>query len=356
MEKFTLNFTENTCDILVGKNLNQGLNSILPDERRFFIIDDFIYKNYYDSYLSGIIREGYDDFYIFKSVEKNKDIDSVIDIIKFMSFKEYLRDCVLICIGGGIIGDISGFISSIYMRGIKFINIPTTLLSQVDSCIGGKNAINLNGCKNLIGTFNQPNKVIIDINFIDTLCPREILSGLAEALKYGIICKYEFLKYIYENISTILKRDKDVIYNVVLSSIGFKRDIIQKDEYDTSIRKILNYGHTIGHAIESATNYIAYTHGESVMIGMYYEGLIAYKLKLIDKNYFDYMGKVLRGFNIVFNRGILNTQEFYDALCIDKKNKGDKISFILPIAPSNVCEYMFSIDEIKELRLWNFDF
>lgn len=356
MEKFTLNLTGNKCDILVGRDLSNNLCGILPKERRFFIIDKFIHNNYYDTYFKDLVRKGYDDLYIFESVERNKNIDSVMDIINFMSSKGYLRDSVLICVGGGIIGDISGFISSIYMRGVKFINIPTTLLSQVDSSIGGKNAINLKGCKNLIGTFNQPSSVIIDINFLETLSRREILSGLAEALKYGIICKYEFLKYIDDNIQNILSGDKDAIYNVVLNSIKFKGDIIEKDEYDTSVRKILNHGHTIGHAVESVTNYLTYTHGESIIIGMYYESLISYKLNLLDKEYFNYISKVLRGFNISFNKGILNTQDFYDALRIDKKNKMDKISFILPTYPSNVCEYMFSVDEIKDLMLWDYDF
>ena len=173
--------------------------------------------------------------------------------------------------------------------GDKIYKYTNTLLAQVDSSIGGKNAINVSGCKNLVGTFNQPHFIVIDNNFLKGLSRREIISGLAEALKYGIVCEYDFLTYIYIYLMDILRGEIEVIREIVKRSCKIKINIIKRDEYDTSIRKILNYGHTVGHAIESVTNYSVYTHGEAVIIGMYYESLIAFKLNLIDETYFAYI-------------------------------------------------------------------
>lgn len=360
MEKFTLKLDRNTCEVLVGKNSLNCLNEYLQDKKCLFIIDKLVYSSYsrfHSKYLSEIFKDTYKyDVYLLDSIETNKDISVVMDIVRHLSEKNYLRDSVIVGIGGGIIGDIAGFVSSIYMRGISFINIPTTLLAQVDSSIGGKNAINFSHCKNLIGTFNQPDKVLIDINFLTTLSKREIISGLAEIIKYGIICEYEFLTYIKQNLNDILNCDTELIYNVVRRSCEFKIGIIKQDEYDKAIRKILNHGHTIGHAIESITNYSLYTHGEAIIIGMYYESVIAYKFGLITCDYFKYIEEILKSFNIKFDSKILETNEFYDALLIDKKNKHNKISFILPIGKSKVEEYMFSVDEIKGYNLSEYYF
>lgn len=340
----------------MGEDSLKHLKDILRYKRCFFIIDKLVYEKFYSTYLVELISGLNHDIYLFECMEKNKDINIVIEIIETLSKNGYIRDSVLIGIGGGIIGDIAGFVSSIYMRGIQFVNIPTTLLAQVDSSIGGKNAINVSGCKNLVGTFNQPHFIIIDNNFLRGLSRREIISGLAEALKYGIICEYDFLTYIYKNLTDILSGEIEVIREIVKRSCEFKIDIIKRDEYDTSIRKILNHGHTIGHAIESVTDYSMYTHGEAIIIGMYYESLIAFKSNLIDEIYFKHISKILKSFDIKFDNNILNEDRFYESLLMDKKNKFSKISFILPISPSKVEEYMFSVNEIKEFNFSKYHF
>ncbi len=354
MEKVSLKFQNRICEVYIGNKIIKDNLSLLPKSDYFILIDKNVYDNYYDEYFKDKFDPKY--VYIFDSFEENKNINRVIDIITHMSDLSCLRNFTLVSIGGGVLGDICGFIASIYMRGIKSIYIPTTLLSMVDSSIGGKNAVNINGIKNLIGTINQPEKVIIDISFINTLGGREILSGLAEVIKYGIICDSSFLKKCKDSLKGVFNKDYNVIFDLIYKSVYFKKDIIEKDEYDMSIRKILNHGHTIGHAIESLTNYKLYTHGEGVIIGMYYESLISFKLNLIDEDYFNYIGSILKSFGISFDEKLLNRDKFYEALCMDKKNIKDRVSFILPIGESKVLEHMLSLDEIRNLNIYNYCF
>lgn len=357
MEKFTLKLDKIKSEVKVGFNILEDILSSKDLKKCFFVIDKFIYnkfKDYYFEFLINNLNER--NFYLLDSIEENKKIDTAIDIVRKLSSGNYLRDTIIIGIGGGIIGDIIGFVSSIYMRGIEFINVPTTLLSQVDSSIGGKNALNVDNGKNLIGTFNYPKEIITDIKFLKTITKRELISGLAEVIKYGIVFNWEFLNYIKENLNNIFELNSDILKHIICKSCEFKISIVEKDSYDVSIRKFLNFGHTIGHAIESVTDYTVYTHGESVLIGMFYESCIAFELNLIDKNYFEYICNFIKSFNIVFDNKLLLKDEFYNALLKDKKNKDDKISFILPIEKSKVCERLFTLDEVKMLDYYKYYF
>lgn len=359
MEKINLNFEGCGCCITVGKSIVGELNNVIRRNKCFFVIDKYIYEKFYDIYFKNIFSNiDLESIYLLESIEENKSLSIVMNIIKKLNVNNYLRDSILIGIGGGIVGDIVGFVSSIYMRGIKFINVPTTLLSQIDSSMGGKNALNVVECKNLIGTFNHPERIIIDIKFLNTLSKRELISGLAEAVKYGIILEYDFLVFIEENLERILNLDQEVIEKIILNSCKFKMSIVEKDEFDFSLRKILNYGHTIGHAIESVTNYSIYTHGEAVLIGMFYEACISYEFGFIDKEYFNYISYVLKKFGISIDQSILKSEQFYSALLRDKKNKSNdkNISFILPVSRSKVLEYYFSLDQIKNIDFLKYCF
>lgn len=345
-----LNFGSCNCSIMIGKNITTKLLNMVEKNRCFFVIDKYIYEKFYEIYFKHILFSvSLESIYLIESNEENKNLSIAMDVIKKLSSNNYLRDSILIGIGGGIIGDIIGFVSSVYMRGIKFINVPTTLLSQIDSSIGGKNALNVDDCKNLIGTFNHPEKIIIDIKFLGTISKRELVSGLAEAIKYGIIFEYNFLVFIERNLEKILSLDEDIIKEIILKSCKFKASVVKKDEYDFSFRRILNYGHTVGHAIESVTNYNIYTHGEAVLIGMFYEACISYEFGLINEEYFNYIGYVLKKFSINIKQDIFEGELFYRALLKDKKNRSGNISFILPINRSKVLEYYFSLDEIKNI-------
>lgn len=351
MEKYTLKVGEITSEIKIGYNILEDILSSKDLRKCFFVIDKFIYEkfsNYYFEFIKKNLHEY--NIYLLDSIEENKKIDSAIDIVRKLNSGNYLRDAIIIGIGGGIIGDIVGFVSSIYMRGIEFINVPTTLLAQVDSSIGGKNALNVDNGKNLIGTFNYPKEVIIDIKFLETITKRELISGLAEVIKYGIVFHWEFLNYIKENLNSIFQLNKDVLKEIICKSCCYKISVVEKDAQDFSVRKFLNFGHTIGHAIESVTDYKVYTHGESVLIGIFYESCIAFELNLIDKYYFEYICEFIKSFNIVFDNKLLLKDSFYEALLRDKKNKDDRISFILPIGKSKVCERLLSLNEVKILN------
>lgn len=350
MEKIVINCEKIKSTIKIGKGIIGDLKKVIHKNKCFFVIDKFIYENFYDIYFKDILdKVEEENIFLLESKEENKNVNTVLSIIDSLS-KNHLRDSILIGIGGGVIGDIIGFVASVYMRGIKFINVPTTLLSQIDSSIGGKNAVNFKNNKNLIGTFNHPLEVIIDINFLNTISKRELVSGLAEVIKYGIVFEEEFLNYIYNNLESILKLEKEVILNIVLKSCKFKVNVVEKDQYDLSLRKVLNFGHTIGHAIESVTQYSLYTHGEAVLIGMFYETCISYKLGFINEEYFNYIVGILRVFKVSVEVNILENNSFYEALLRDKKNRDDKVSFIFPVGPSKVSEYMLSLHEIKKIN------
>lgn len=345
------------CSIIIGENSLSCLETIINGRKTFFVIDKFLYEKFYDEYFRDVLKNyNKEDIYLLESIEKNKDINIALKIIEKLNERNHLRDSLIIGIGGGVIGDVVGFVSSIYMRGIKFINIPTTFLAQIDSSIGGKNALNIYNGKNLIGTFNHPEKIIIHTKFLNTLTKREFVSGLAEAIKYGIVFEDSFLEYIDKNLDEVFKLNSKIIQNIIVKSCEFKAKVVEKDENDFSIRKVLNYGHTIGHAIESVTNYNLYTHGEAILIGMFYEACISYECEFMDRKYFDYIINILKKFKVNFSRNIFGSELFYEALLRDKKNRLDKISFILPTKRSKVLEYMFSLEELKKIDYMRYCF
>ena len=210
--------------------------------------------------------------------EKAKSLSNYQSIINFLIDNKFDRSDGIIAVGGGVIGDISGFVSSTYLRGISYIQIPTTLLAQVDSSVGGKTAINIPAGKNLIGAFYNPKGVIIDTNVLHTLSSRELNAGLAEVIKYGLIQNKYLLSLLEKNVAAILNRNHKIIEEVIFESIKTKAKIVTKDEKETGIRALLNFGHTFGHAIEAHGKYKKILHGEAVAKGM----LIASKISMLE--------------------------------------------------------------------------
>jgi len=210
--------------------------------------------------------------------EKAKSLSNFQSIINFLIDNKFDRSDGIIAVGGGVVGDISGFVSSAYLRGISFIQIPTTLLAQVDSSVGGKTAINIPAGKNLVGAFYNPKGVIIDTNVLHTLSSRELNAGLAEVIKYGLIQNKYLLSLLEKNVVAILNRNHRIIEEVIFESIKTKAKIVTKDEKETGIRALLNFGHTFGHAIEAHGKYKKILHGEAVAKGM----LIASKISMLE--------------------------------------------------------------------------
>lgn len=226
-----------------------------------------LYESDFAQWLSHFPPKSYARF-VFPSGESNKNIDFFIQITQFLLANEFSRGLNLIAIGGGVVGDVTGFVAASYLRGVNFIYCPTTLLAQVDAAIGGKTAINLPEGKNLIGAFYPPKEVICDSHFLATLPEREFASGLAEAVKHGLVCSEAYFNWLKENADAILSREPQTLNELVSESIRLKAQIVARDSRDLGCRQWLNFGHTIGHAIESATGYHRYLHGEAVAIGM----------------------------------------------------------------------------------------
>ncbi|MDC3131628.1 3-dehydroquinate synthase, partial [Pelagibacteraceae bacterium] len=266
--------------------------------------------------------------------EKIKNINFYKKICDILLSKNIDRKSILVCIGGGTLGDLSGFIASTLLRGLEYKLLPTTLLSQVDSSIGGKNGINSKYGKNLIGSFYQPNEVIIDINFLKTLRLREIKSGYAEIIKHALIKDIKFFKWIEKNYSKIFNLDTHILEKAIYNSILIKLWYVKKDPQEKLInqnsRAILNFGHTVGHSLETIYSYNKkLNHGEAISIGMFIEAKISNKLGYLSDKELDIIIKHFQNAKIkLFDKNIKN-KKLIDIIRKDKKNSNNMINIIL---------------------------
>ena len=246
------------------------------------------------------------------------------------------RSSTIIALGGGVIGDLAGFVASTFLRGINFVIVPTTLLAQVDASVGGKVAVNLPQGKNLVGSFYQPKFVYVDLSVLKTLPPKEIRGGLAEVVKYGMIKNKRLFTYLEKNVERIRGLDEKVFHHMVRESIKIKAKVVEEDEREEGKRQILNFGHTIGHAIEAASEYRRYRHGEAVAIGMVAAGDIALKMNFFPRNSFIRLKNLLNRLNLPTTLKGIDKEKFWNALYLDKKIRGGKLHFILPRNIGNV--------------------
>jgi 3-dehydroquinate synthase len=241
------------------------------------------------------------------------------------------RASALVALGGGVIGDITGFVASTYMRGISFVQAPTTLLAQVDSSVGGKTGVNHPLGKNMIGTFYQPRLVLADVGTLETLPQRELLAGMAEVIKYGVIWDESLLSFLEENREKVLNLDRPAVEHIIRRSCEIKAEVVSRDEREEGLRAILNYGHTIGHALETATGYTAYLHGEAVAIGMYVEARLSSRLGLADKREVERIRSLIKAYGLpVEMPSGMETERILSAMRLDKKAVAGELRFILP--------------------------
>ena len=250
------------------------------------------------------------------------------------------RKSLLVAFGGGVIGDMTGFAASIYQRGVDFIQIPTTLLSQVDASVGGKTGINNKYGKNLVGTFHQPKAVYIDSTFLKTLPKREFGAGIAEIIKMAVCFNKDFFEWLEKN---DLNDEKNIDI-AIQKSVQTKAWVVSQDEKEQGLRAALNYGHTFGHVIENLTNYKTYLHGEAVGIGMCMANALAVKLGIMSKENEQRVKKLLEKYDIPTSYKIENVEDFYEHFYLDKKSSNSKIKFIVPIEIGD-CKIT---DEIKK--------
>ena len=324
--------------IIIGKNLSAKISNIAKSNyidfnKCLLIIDNNVPKKFVSSIKKSFKKKIIYTYY-FKPSELNKNINSVNKILEPLLNKNFSRDDCLISIGGGITGDISGFAASLFKRGLKFINIPTTLLSQVDSSIGGKTGVNTKHGKNLIGSFYQPNLVISDTQFLKSLPKREIICGYGEILKHAIIGDKKFYNFLNKNKNRILKLSSPFLEKAIYESCKIKKTIVEKDEKEKDTRKILNFGHSFAHAYEASLGFSKkLNHGEAVILGMKTALHLSLKINLMNKREYysiidhidnsDLPSSINKFFSSKDINKILNFMEK------DKKNRSNKINLVL---------------------------
>jgi 3-dehydroquinate synthase len=258
--------------------------------------------------------------------EEYKNQESVDLILESLFNHRFNRNSMLIAFGGGVIGDMTGYVASIYQRGIDFIQIPTTLLSQVDASVGGKTGINNAYGKNLIGAFHQPKAVYIDPYFLDTLPKREFAAGIAEIVKMAVTFNKEFFEFLEQ----ADLNDKALLQEAIKQAVETKAGVVAKDEKEHGLRAALNYGHTFGHVIENETNYKTYLHGEAVAIGMVMANKLAVTMGLMDSEDAQRVERLLQKYDLPTHYNIKDINSFYETFFLDKKSSDATITFILP--------------------------
>tara|TARA_B100001057_G_scaffold218776_1_gene218935 strand:- start:611 stop:1717 length:1107 start_codon:yes stop_codon:yes gene_type:complete len=324
--------------IIIGSNLTKNISKIIEDnsikfKRCLLIIDKNISKKIVSNFKKSLKNNDI-FFYFFKASEKNKDMNNVSKILDILLNKNFSRDDCLISIGGGITGDISGFAASLFKRGIKFINIPTTLLSQVDSSIGGKTGVNTKYGKNLIGSFYQPNLVISDIDFLKTLPKREVICGYGEILKHSLIANKNFYDFLNKNGNKILNLSTPFIEKAIFESCKIKKSVVEKDEKEKGLRKILNFGHTFAHAFEASLGYSKrLNHGEAVILGLKTALNFSLENRLIKKfehiSVINHINSCELPSNINKFFKVKDLNKILNFMLKDKKNNSNKINLVL---------------------------
>ena len=336
--KLIVNTVGQKYPIIIGKNVAKNISKIISDnlisfEKCLLVVDKNVPKKLLVKIRKSFLNKKILILYI-NANEKNKNIHTANSIIKILLNQNFTRQDCLISIGGGITGDISSFAASLFKRGLKFINVPTTLLSQVDSSIGGKTGINTSLGKNLIGTFYQPKLVVSDIDFLHSLPQREKICGYGEILKHSLINNKKFFLYLNKNFSSIVSLKSPFIERAIYESCKIKKKIVEKDEKEKNLRKVLNFGHTFAHAFEATLSYSKkLNHGEAVILGM--QSALKFSKNnnfLISKDY-ELIKSHIKNSGLPTDLNKYFSLKDYDKILSfmlnDKKNKSKKINLIL---------------------------
>jgi 3-dehydroquinate synthase len=336
MEHIRVELGERSYDIAIGSNtleqIGDRLSSLRLSPKIALISNPTVYPIYGEQVSNEVRKAGFDLLTVMiPDGEQYKNLATLNNIYDELLKFRLDRKSALIALGGGVVGDITGFVAATYMRGIACIQIPTTLLAQVDSSVGGKTGIDHELGKNMIGAFWQPKLVWIDVETLRTLPQREFLSGLAEVIKYGVIWDDNLFDFLEGNKDKILNLDRDALAYLIKRSCEIKAEVVSKDEREAGLREILNYGHTIGHAIETVTKYKRFLHGEAVAIGMHIEARLSMILGLIDKDQVSRIMALLDAYGLPSEiPSDVNVSSLFLSMQLDKKAVAGELKFILP--------------------------
>jgi 3-dehydroquinate synthase len=333
MKKNEIKIPGKSYPVYIGANVFDSLERTLSTNkvsRNLFLVID---KNFHTMHRGDISRftsnySGKVFTHEFEANEANKNFSSLNKIYEDLIAKGFNRDTTIVAIGGGITGDIAGFAAATYCRGIQYVQVPTTLLASVDSSVGGKTGINFDETKNIVGSFHQPEFVLIDTEFLKTLPYEEIICGIGEIFKYAFLTDPKFYSTIRGNLSKLLRLDSSLTSKVIETCINFKGDVVAKDEKESGLRKILNLGHTFAHAIEVGQNF-KIKHGQSVVLGITCALELSRRTGFLDKNLFsEYLElPLLLKDKIVLNK--FDANHMYEIMKRDKKGKDQAIKFVL---------------------------
>lgn len=333
MKRIPINLKNNPHEVLVGRGIFKNVIKIINSKKlysSFFIIIDANVEKYFGSEIRKIFNHhiGKTFFYSLKSSEKSKSFLELKKIYSLLIEQKFGRDTLLIAIGGGVTGDLAGFAASTFMRGLQLVHVPTTLTACVDSAIGGKTAINFNYYKNMIGTFYQPNFILCDTNFLETLPKSELISGLGEVIKYAYTTNKKFYNLVEKDLDALLKSDHEKLDLIIVESILFKASVVVQDEKEMGLRKVLNFGHTFAHAFErELKNRIK--HGEAVIVGILCALYLSHKLNLISSSQFEKYKVLPLRLNLNSSLEKVKVEKIYQNMFNDKKSRNQNIRFVL---------------------------
>ena len=338
-------------DIYVGSNIILILNDYTKDFDKILIFsNETIADLYFEKFKSTLNEKDKIFYFAIEDGEEYKNIENILPVYDFMLENNFSRKSLIISLGGGVICDMGGYISATYMRGIEFIQVPTSLLAQVDASVGGKVAINHPKCKNMIGSFKNPYRVIIDVEFLKTLPKREFKSGMGELLKHSFLTKDKsYLEYIENNVEKIKNLDNEVLEKIVEQSIRIKKYYVDIDPFEKGERAFLNLGHTYAHALESFFDYKVYTHGEAVAKGVIFDLELSLSRKKINKEYLKRSKNIFSLFDIDTDLIYLPNDKFISLMRKDKKNSFNKIITILLDSEGNLSKTEVKEDEIIKI-------
>jgi 3-dehydroquinate synthase len=323
-----------TYSILIGPGLLDNIGGEIKQlglkGKIVLISDKTVFSLYGDRAKEAFERSGFPVIhYVMPPGESTKNINTAIKIYDFLTDQRIERADIVVALGGGVTGDLAGFIAATYLRGLSWIQAPTTLISMVDASIGGKVGIDHSLGKNLIGAFYQPSLVLADVSTLDTLLNREQYAGWAEVIKYGLIQDYKLFELIENNIEKLLSLSPDITANVIKQCACIKSSIVSEDERDTGKRIILNYGHTIGHALEVAGKFKTFLHGEAVALGMVSAAILSRNMNLLSQQSVDRIIDLLNRFHLPISYKGINSLELIPAISLDKKRKNSLVQWVL---------------------------
>ncbi len=332
MKTLTVDLPSNAYPIYIGENLLSDSSLVAPfvkGRQVMIVTNDTIAPLYLDK-VKALFKDFTVDTVILPDGEEYKTLEYLNLIYDELLSKQHNRTTTLVALGGGVVGDMTGYAAASYQRGVDFIQIPTTLLSQVDSSVGGKTGVNHKLGKNMIGAFHQPNCVLIDINTLSTLPDNELSSGLSEVIKYGLICDLPFFEWLEENMHNLLSRKSKFLVEAIERSCGNKARIVAQDEKEGGIRAILNLGHTFGHAIETDQGYGVWLHGEAVATGTIMAASLSKKLGWINENDMQRIVSILTNARLpIESPQNMLPARYKELMAVDKKVLDGKLRLVL---------------------------